>query len=254
MSDEQDSQKTKQEHLLQTQGDAANMQVNRAPGRGDQGSPPDDHQGESSADTETASVVDWYDAVLNANHWFSLPEIDPQEAAMLLCRQNPHDQDDGAWPGVTTDETTPTDHAQLLRWCESVGGQRSLIDWYKMAKKVKANRIHAWIEAYVEKNPKVKRRPQGVGATQQVRGFAKEALIREYGSHWPDIKSDLSHASRNGLAQAAKSGARGWDAEKALEWAKSQGKLKGSQHTKSAPASPLPTLESLPKKVHRMEG
>lgn len=53
----------------------------------------------------------------------------------------------------------------------------------------------------------------------------KIALINDLRPRWPTIDADLSDASRNGL-NVARTGKHGmWDESKAIEWAKSKGKL-----------------------------
>jgi hypothetical protein len=56
--------------------------------------------------------------------------------------------------------------------------------------------------------------------------MSKSALIRKYQDKWPEIESDLSSASRNGLL-GSKAGSRGWYESSVLEWARSKGKWKG---------------------------
>ncbi|WP_148304900.1 hypothetical protein [Castellaniella defragrans] len=58
----------------------------------------------------------------------------------------------------------------------------------------------------------------------QSRVMRRKALIETHGARWPTIDGDIRHAAENGLS-SAKAGARGWDEERALAWAKSQGKL-----------------------------
>lgn len=70
----------------------------------------------------------------------------------------------------------------------------------------------------------------------QPRAMVRRALIKEYRNEWPSIEDDLSEASRNGLDSAKLPKHGMWDADKALAWAKSQGKLT-KQRTGMEPAT-----------------
>ena len=54
--------------------------------------------------------------------------------------------------------------------------------------------------------------------------YSKAVMVDTFKSEWPTIDTDLSNASRNGLGGAARTGERGWDPDKALDWAKRNGK------------------------------
>lgn len=99
---------------------------------------------------EKGEIVGWWDVTMDAWHWFSLPDIGPREAAMLLARYNPHNQNAcDSWPNSWTDETSISDHKRLIRWCESIGGSRALIEWHRMAKEA-GYTVNSWIDQYVE--------------------------------------------------------------------------------------------------------
>ncbi len=60
----------------------------------------------------------------------------------------------------------------------------------------------------------------------------RAALVAKYLSTWPDIESDLNHASENGLSTAAKGTKHGdWFESSALGWADQRGKRKVQQVT-----------------------
>jgi hypothetical protein len=95
-------------------------------------------------------LVGWYDGALDAMTWWGLGSVTPREAAMLLCRFNPHD--DKLDPLViTTDETAPDDFKRLLRVFEDVEqGQpqaRTLIDWHNVARN-RQLKYHSWIDVF----------------------------------------------------------------------------------------------------------
>ena len=100
---------------------------------------------------------------------------------------------------------------------------------------IKADDLHALMEemAAHEKTPL----PPANHVTQEVPEpansassapavpFTKAALITAHTHEWPTINRDIADAAQNGLATAAKAGARGWSEAKALKWARARGKL-----------------------------
>jgi len=61
--------------------------------------------------------------------------------------------------------------------------------------------------------------------------MTRAALVAECANDWPTLEADLSHASKNGLCQAARAeSGRGWHKESALEWARTKGKLTKQQN------------------------
>lgn len=67
--------------------------------------------------------------------------------------------------------------------------------------------------------------PVQAGPAMQTRAMKRRALIDEFRNEWPSIEDDLREASRNGLDSAKLPKHGMWDADKAMAWAKSQGKL-----------------------------
>lgn len=67
--------------------------------------------------------------------------------------------------------------------------------------------------------------------------FSKSKIVAELGFQWPTIQTDLSNASRNGLADVARTDARGWDPDRALDWATRNGKTINKKGGKPAPHS-----------------
>lgn len=102
------------------------------------------------SDKDCADSNAWYDATLDADHWWRLTSVTPYEAAMLHCRFNPHD-DNSSPLTTTTDLTTPDDYKKLLRVFEDLALTtpltRSLADWLEVAKTSKL-RFHEWIMTY----------------------------------------------------------------------------------------------------------
>jgi len=96
---------------------------------------------------------DWWDATMDADHWFSLADVDPVKAAMLLCRFNPNSETLAESESNSTDETVPRDFLKLRQRFEDLSRTeprfRSLHDWFHAVKKMQA-RYHSWIDEYVD--------------------------------------------------------------------------------------------------------
>lgn len=112
------------------------------------------HQRQGAAGTQPDSddLIEfraWCDATLNAADWWALSDLQPSEAAMLLCQQDPHAAPEPE--KTTTSETTPLDYRKLLRAFEDVAksqpGPKALSDWHQHAR---AGRLkyHSWIDRY----------------------------------------------------------------------------------------------------------
>ena len=91
----------------------------------------------------------WNDEVREANHWFSLHNVQPVAAAMLLCQFNPNSEsfDDAA--RTTNLETAPRGLVQLRQrfadLSESQPCTRSLADWMTVARRF-GLKYHSWID------------------------------------------------------------------------------------------------------------
>lgn len=96
--------------------------------------------------------VVWHDATIRANHWFSMPDVGPADAAMLLCQFNPNDHTWDSAVGTTNDETEPADLEELRQQFESLSrakpGLRTLRDWLRVAQGMKVT-YHSWIDVYL---------------------------------------------------------------------------------------------------------
>lgn len=73
-------------------------------------------------------------------------------------------------------------------------------------------------------SPSAPRDTTAPAANSPMFSMPRSVLIERHEAAWPTIRADLGEASKTGLA-VAKFGARGWDQEKALEWARAKGKL-----------------------------
>ena len=62
-------------------------------------------------------------------------------------------------------------------------------------------------------------------ATAVPKGLPKRAMVKRHAARWTTIETDMTDASTNGLAVAAKAGSRGWFEVEALAWAEANGRL-----------------------------
>ena len=84
--------------------------------------------------------------------------------------------------------------------------------------------------------------------------FKKAALIAAHVHEWPTIERDIADANTNGLAAAAKAGARGWLEDAALMWARANGKLISAAKPADSLAQAMHNLGALPSRKHTMQG
>lgn len=193
-------------------------------------------------------LVAWYAVTLDAMTWWGLGSVTPREAAMLLCRFNPHD--DKLDPlSLITDETTPADFKRLLRVFEDEAQTQSqarmLRAWHDIARS-KPLKYHSWIDAFRQAMTVIE---QATNTAPQVPGDAQQqtdappsgatekeapeeeilrkrcALIAEFESMWPTIEGDLRDASKNGLSAVSKAQHGYWRVKPALAWARERGKI-----------------------------
>ena len=98
------------------------------------------------------NTIGRYDATLSAAMWFGLRAVRSQEAAMLLCQFNPHDDQSDPLE-VFNPETGPDDFKLLLRVFEDVANAdsqpRSLQQWLVIARD-KGLKYHSWIDEYAK--------------------------------------------------------------------------------------------------------
>ena len=83
--------------------------------------------------------------------------------------------------------------------------------------------------------------------------FKKAALIAAHVHEWPTIERDIADANTNGLAAAAKAGARGWLEDAALMWARANGKLISAAKPADSLAQAMHNLGALPSRKHTMQ-
>lgn len=102
---------------------------------------------------ENERLVDHYNAIYDAHHWFKIQNLQPMEAALLLCRQHPKKNPDPDNTYVDGDDAWPGRYHLLLRAFEdeaSVSPQhRSLLQWRTIARE-RGLTYHPWIEKYLD--------------------------------------------------------------------------------------------------------
>lgn len=110
--------------------------------------------GQEAAEQEAT----WFDATLDAAGFFALGHVSPVEAAMLLCRHNPHEVTEKDAEAITCDpncsgEITPNDFKRLRRTFVDLDhtkpGNRPLMDWMRAAAGA-GRRIHPWAHRYAK--------------------------------------------------------------------------------------------------------
>lgn len=103
-----------------------------------------------SADADAWGLIGWEDYVMNAATWFKRKGVLPDEAAALLCQQNPSSEK--CRPElVSTSETNPADYVALLKWFSQqqyAGEAHDLLFWLNEAKK-SGRKYHSWIDEYI---------------------------------------------------------------------------------------------------------
>lgn len=97
-------------------------------------------------------IINWYDVTLYANYYWQLPDVEPKDAAMILCGQNPLDRN--ANPDATNTEdgqTTPEDYRRLLALFLPVRATeneaRTLAQWRNIARE-NGLKCHSWFDEY----------------------------------------------------------------------------------------------------------
>ncbi|WP_210546755.1 hypothetical protein [Rhodoferax sp. PAMC 29310] len=134
---------------------------------------------------EAEFAISWIESITRADHWFSMPVIDPLEAAMLLCQVNPNEATEDVFLRLETYredgasiESSPQDHKEILQQLQTLqrhdSTPRTLIQWWQAAKD-RGIKHHSWIDRYI----KATGRTDGAGQpTVTVKETAKERRTR----------------------------------------------------------------------------
>lgn len=100
----------------------------------------------------------WHDESLEAEHWFSLQDVPPASAAMLLCGFNPNEISLNDAKRITSTQTEPRCLVQLeQRFADlstSKPRTRTLMDWFVAARDSQLKHA-SWIDRYVEAVPEL---------------------------------------------------------------------------------------------------
>jgi hypothetical protein len=122
------------------------------------------------------------------------------------------------------DRTTKVMRRSLIIWLRSFSEYKFLADGLTRATDNLSSDIQ---ESIPLENNKTHALTGVTGGTQSVSlmfPMSRLAMIQQHEKKWRTIAADIRGASENGL-HTAKAGTRGWDEGKALEWARSKGKL-----------------------------
>lgn len=96
-------------------------------------------------------IVGWWDYTMDASFWWMQPTVSPQEAALLLCQLNPHQ--DGLRPeGHDNGETGAQEYKKLLRafnGLQSVQEKHRTIEQWVCVAQRDGLKYHSWIDDYL---------------------------------------------------------------------------------------------------------
>jgi hypothetical protein len=110
---------------------------------------------------EDEYFVDWCDATLQADHWFSMPAVGPNEAAMVLSGFSPNEEDFQSairsqppvmWssqPRKLQEGALRVLEQQFQSQDKARPGCRTLFEWFEVAEAQKL-KVHPWVQRYVE--------------------------------------------------------------------------------------------------------
>lgn len=140
---------------------------------------------------EAAHLLQWYISTLSANHWLSLNDVKPGQAAMVMCHFHPNKETPELAKQITTDATGPMDFEELLQRFEDLANftpqHRTLLHWLEFARTSKL-RYHPWIDRYVEAARLTVGNP--AGATPAVGVEAPAAVVVTAPPPIPETKAD----------------------------------------------------------------
>jgi hypothetical protein len=213
-----------------------------------------------------AESFGFYSVFLDLEHWAALTDVAAREAAMLLSLHNPRKEsfeeakttrrpDMSEWHLEHLDRMLANYAAQNPRPC------RSLRAWYSAAREMKikldpeAVSFMEHVARHMESDSTPAAAPVSDSASNApVVPFKKSALVAAHVHEWPTIERDISDATANGLATAAKAGTRGWREADALTWARAKGKLISAAKPADSLTQAMYNLGKLPSQKHTMQG
>lgn len=107
---------------------------------------------------QMSHLLGWYDVTLDASYWFNERHCIPAaQAAQMLSQTNPLDTqqveiwlEQTSWKGDVggIPLMSPKDRKKLLWSFEEVGGERTLIEWLKIAKE-RGWQYDPWVDEYI---------------------------------------------------------------------------------------------------------
>lgn len=96
---------------------------------------------------------DWYDATLEADHWFAMATVAPVDAALLLCHNNPNETTFDEAKCCTNGQIGPKEliqlHQRFVALQAADSDIRTLVDWIEAARSM-GLKYHSWIDGYRE--------------------------------------------------------------------------------------------------------
>ncbi|MBB4226015.1 hypothetical protein [Variovorax guangxiensis] len=183
-----------------------------------------------------------------------------EEAAEVMAAEHGFDAENFLWgrmhPAVAGCELELIDENDGMPVRTSGHPIRHFADWVTpqgMNKWLRASgSIFLWPESETPPQsstdnsaPQSSQSPPGMG-TESV--LKRSALVEKHQNQWPTIDRDLKDGGENGLSEAAKHQKHGmWFEDRALAWARQQGKLKPETH-----GAPVNSIFNAPGRKHRM--
>lgn len=158
------------------------------------------------------------------DRWSRFSSVKLEHAAQLLDKIDPD--------GVPLRSAS---HAMLSTLIEATGGgqPRRLSEWLRALVEFEASDSHADKDQARAPRAQPPESPPSTGAAgdgdsgvADAPPMKRRALVDKHKGLWPSIDRDLKDASTNGLALARAPGTSGWNEKKAVDWARSRGKLK----------------------------
>lgn len=93
----------------------------------------------------------WFEGLLDAQFWFNLPSLTQQQAAMLLCQLNPHEEDPSVGLNHWNGETGSNEYKRMVSSFDALArtlpSVRTLAQWKQYADNQDL-KYHSWINLF----------------------------------------------------------------------------------------------------------
>ncbi|MDR6523076.1 hypothetical protein J2789_005766 [Variovorax paradoxus] len=183
-----------------------------------------------------------------------------EEAAEVMAAEHGFDAEKFLWgrmhPAVATGELELIDENDGMPVGTSGHPIRHFTDWVTpqgMNRWLRASgSIFLWPESETPTQPSTDKSAEQSSQPQPSTGpesvLKRSALVEKHQGEWPTIDRDLKDGGENGLSEAAKHQRHGmWFEDRALTWARQQGKLRAKTHGAS-----VNSIFNAPVRKHRM--